>query len=153
MTFSQFMIAFIYNIFNKKSRFFIFLTMWTYLHTTGLRREHSQFSNQHVWKYALNFGESLLIIEIPDSSFQKGDNYEILKTRWDILKIPTKKVNGVFCEINCNEVCVKQFQFLHTYTIWGMWSDQRIFIIIFLWGAGGSMPSKSIRSVWFMQWF
>lgn len=96
MTFSQFMIAFIYNIFNKKSRFFIFLTMWTYLHTTELRREHSQFSNQHVWKYALNFGESLLIIEIPDSSFQKGDNYEILKTRRDILEIPTKKVKDVF---------------------------------------------------------
>lgn len=48
--------------------------------------------------------------------------------------------------------CVKQFQFLHPCTIWGIWSDQRIFVINFFLGVGGeeggSVSPEIIRSVW-----
>lgn len=65
-----------------------------YLQSTELRWEHLQFSNQHVWKNALNFRVSFLMLKIPVHPFKKGDDYEILKTRWDILKISTKGSKG-----------------------------------------------------------
>lgn len=65
-----------------------------YLQSTELRWEHLQFSNQHVWKNALNFRVSFLMLKIPVHPFKKGDDYEILKTRWDILKICTKGSKG-----------------------------------------------------------
>lgn len=51
---------------------------------------------------------------------------------------------------------MKQFQFLHPCTIWGIWSDQRIFVINFFFGGGGggggeeggSVSPEIIRSVW-----